>query len=245
MISKCNLQSSSKVLEVLHQLLHVLQRNRIVVAGAHAAYTAVTLEALKKTLLSASDERLLLCVIAAANAEADVHAAANAGVRNNLVHCRVLVQSTVDELGLLVGDFLLTADLLGAELVQQVGHDLAGDPEVEDGESVVKGVVLCNGSVVEDNWAGETADVQSVKESRGRSGGLGREEVLANDGNGDTGNTDILLCATLYITLMHCSHRADILKLLTKITAYLLTSTFRLMKLELISATTRRSSSAS
>ena len=200
-ISKHSLLCCSKVLEVLHELLHVLQRNRIVVAGAHTAYTAVALEALEKTLLSASDELLLLCIVAAANTEADVHAAADAGIRHNLVHLRELVQGTVDKLRLLVGDFLLPADLLSAELGHQVGHDLAGDPEVEDGEGIVEGVVLSNSGVVKNDWAGETANVQPVEESRGRSRGVGREEVLANDGNSDTGDTDVFLRAALYILL--------------------------------------------
>jgi hypothetical protein len=158
----------------------------------------VALEALEKTLLSTCDERLLLGVISTADAETDVHAAADAGIGDNLVYLGVLVQSTVDKLCLFVGNLLLAADLLGAELGHQIGHDLAGDPEVEDGEGVVEGVVLCNGRVVEYDRAGETADVQSVEKGGGRSRGLGREEVLADDGDGDTGDTDVLLSAALY-----------------------------------------------
>jgi hypothetical protein len=38
-----------------------------------------------------------------------------------------------------------------------------------------------------------------VKESRGRSRGLGREEILANNGNGDASDTNVLLRAALCI----------------------------------------------
>jgi hypothetical protein len=38
-----------------------------------------------------------------------------------------------------------------------------------------------------------------VEESRRRSRGLGREEIFANNGNGNTGDTNVLLCAALYI----------------------------------------------
>ena len=193
-----NLQSCSKVLEVFHQLLHILQRDRIVVASAHTANTAVTLKTLEQALLSTCDERLFLRVISTANAEADVHTTADTGVGNNLVHLRVLIQSTVDKLCLFVGDLLLAADLLGAELGHQIGHDLAGDPEVENREGVVEGVVLCDGSVVEYDWAWETADVQSVEKGGRRSRGLGWEEVLADNGDGDTGNTDVFLSTALY-----------------------------------------------
>lgn len=172
----------------------------------------MALEALEKTLFSASDELLLLCIITAADTEADVHAAADASVRNNLVHLRELVQSTVDKLCLLVGYFLLPANFLSAELGHQVGHDLAGNPEVEDGEGVVEGIVLCGDCVVENYWAGKTANVQPVEESRGRSRGLGREEILANDGNGDTGDTNVFLCAALYILLVYYTHDAERLK---------------------------------
>lgn len=157
----------------------------------------MTLETLEETLLSACDELLLLDVVSAIDAEADVHTAANAGIGHNLVHLRVLIQSTVDELRLLVGDGLLAANLLSAEFGHQIGHHLAGNPEVEDGESVIQGVVLGGGSEVEDHGAGETTDVQSLQESRGGSGGLGREKVLADDGDGDTSDTDVLLCTTL------------------------------------------------
>ena len=159
----------------------------------------MALEALEKTLLSASDELLLLCIIAAANTEADVHAATDVGIRHNLVHLRELVQGTVDELRLLVGNFLLPADLLSAEFGHEVSHDLASDPEVEDGEGIVEGVVLGDSGVVKNDWAGEAANVQPVKESRGTSRGVGREKILANDGNSDTGDTNVLLCAALYI----------------------------------------------
>ena len=111
----------------------------------------MALEALEKTFLSASDELLFLRIITTADTEADVHAAADANIRDNLVHLRELVQSTVDKLRLLFGDFLLPADLLGAKLGHQVGHDLTGNPKVEDGEGVVEGVVLCEGCVVEND----------------------------------------------------------------------------------------------
>lgn len=194
-----NLLSGGKVFEVLHQFLHIFQRNRVVVAGTHAAYTPVALEALEKTLLSTCNELLLLDLVAAVDAEADVHAAADAGVRNNLVHLRVLVQDTVDKLGLVVGDGLLAADLLGAELGHKVSHDLASNPEVKDRKGVVEGVVLRDSGVVEHDRTRETTNVQAVKESRGRSRGLGREEILANNGNGDASDTNVLLRAALCI----------------------------------------------
>jgi hypothetical protein len=74
---------------------------------------------------------------------------------------------------------------------------LTGDPEIEDREGVVEGVVLSDGRVIENHWAGETADVQAVEKGGWRSSSLRREEVLADDGNGDTGDTDVLLSAAL------------------------------------------------
>lgn len=157
----------------------------------------MTLKSLKKKLLSTSKELLLLRLVAAVDAEADVHAAADALVRHHLVRFGVLVQSVVDEMRLLVGDLLLSADLLSAELGDKVGHDLACDPEVEDGEGVVERVVLGDGGIVEDDGAGETTNVQAVQESSGRSRGLRGEKVLANDSDGDAGDTDVLLGAAL------------------------------------------------
>lgn len=157
----------------------------------------MALETLKKALLSTGNELLLLGVVTTADTEANVHAAADALVGNDLVHLGVLVQSAVDEVRLLVGDLLLAADLLRTEDAHQVGHDLAGNPEVEDGEGVVKRVVLGDGGIVEDDGAGETTNVQPVQQSSGGSRGLRGEKVLANDSDGDTGDTDVLLGTAL------------------------------------------------
>lgn len=157
----------------------------------------MALETLQEALLSSGNELLLLGIVATADTEANVHAAANALVGNDPVHLRVLIQSAVDEVRLLVGDLLLSADLLSTEDRHEVGHDLAGNPEVEDGEGVVERVVLGDGGIVQHNGAGETTDVQPVQQSSGRGRGLRGEKVLANDSNSDAGDTDVLLCAAL------------------------------------------------
>lgn len=157
----------------------------------------MALETLKKTLLSTGNKLLFLDIVTTADAEANVHAAADALVGNDPVHLGVLVQSAVDEVRLLISDLLLAADLLSTEDTHQVSHDLAGNPEVEDGEGVVERVVLGDGGIVEDDGAGETTNVQAVQESSGRSRGLRGEKVLANDSDGDAGDTDVLLGAAL------------------------------------------------
>jgi len=192
-----SLLSSGKVLEVLHQLLYVLQGNCVVVAGAHTANAAVALETLEEALLGTCQELLLLRIISAVDAEADVHAATDALVGHNPVHLGVLVQSSVDEIGLLIGNLLLPADLLLSEGRDKVGHDLARNPEVEDREGVVEGVVLSDSSIVKNNGPRETTNVQPVQKGRRGSCGLRGKKVLANDGNGDSSNTDILLSAAL------------------------------------------------
>jgi hypothetical protein len=48
--------------------------------------------------------------------------------------------------------------------VDEVGHDPAGDPQVENWKGVVERVVLCNGSVIEDDGSRETTDVQTLEE---------------------------------------------------------------------------------
>jgi hypothetical protein len=74
---------------------------------------------------------------------------------------------------------------------------LARNPEVEDGEGVVEGVVLGDGGVVEHDGARKTAEGQFVEE-RGRGGGSERwEESLADDDDGDAGNTDVFLRSAL------------------------------------------------
>lgn len=157
----------------------------------------MALETLKKALLSTGNELLLLGIVTTADTEANVHAAANTLVGNDPVNLGVLVQSAVNEVRLLVGDFLLTADLLSTEDVHQVGHDLTGNPQVEDGESVIEGVVLGDGGIVEHDGAGQATNVQPVQQSSGRSGSLRREEVLADNSDSDTGDTDVLLGAAL------------------------------------------------
>lgn len=157
----------------------------------------MALQALEKPLFSARQKLLLLGVISAADAEANVHPAAHALVGNDAIHVRVLVQGSVDELRLLVGDLFLSTDLLRAKRSHEVGHDLARNPEVEDGERVVKGVVLGDGGIVEHDRAREATNVEPLQESSGGSCGLRREKVLADNGDGDTGDTDVLLCAAL------------------------------------------------
>ena len=159
----------------------------------------MALQTLQETLLTTSQELLLLGVISTVNTEADVHAAANALVGNDLVHLRVLVQGTVDQIGLLLCDLFLSTNLLGTKLAHKISHNLAGDPEVEDGQSVVKGVVLGDSSVVQHHWAGQTTNVKTVQQASGGSGSVRREQVLANDGEGDTSNTNVLLRTALEI----------------------------------------------
>lgn len=108
----------------------------------------MTLQTLEKTLLSTSNELFLLRLVTTVDTEADVHTAADAFVWYNLVNLRVLVQGSVNELCLLVGDLFLTANLLSTELRDKISHDLTCDPEVEDGESVIEGVVLGDSGIV-------------------------------------------------------------------------------------------------
>lgn len=154
-----HLLSGGIVLEILGQFLDVLHRNRIVVAGPHTTDTAVALQTLEHALVGSSQERLLLLSVTAVHTEADVHSAANALVRDNAVHLRVLVEHAVDNISLVVGNLFLTRNLLCAVCVDEVGHDLAGDPEVEDGERVVEGVVLRDGGVIEHDGAWKTSNV--------------------------------------------------------------------------------------
>lgn len=192
-----HLLSGGIVLKILGQLPDVLQRNRIVVAGPHTTHAAVALQTLEHALVSSSQELLLFLSISAVYTEADVHSAANTLVRDDAVHLRVLVQYTVDKVGLAVCDLLLTRNLLCAIRIDEVRHDLAGNPQVEDGEGVVEGVVLRDSSIVEHNGAWETSDVQTVEERCGRCCGLRGKEGFLDDDDGDTGHTDVLLSAAL------------------------------------------------
>ena len=192
-----HLLSGGIVLEILGQFLDVLHRNRIVVAGPHTTDTAVALQTLEHALVGSSQERLLLLSVTAVHTEADVHSAANALVRDNAVHLRVLVEHAVDNISLAVGNLFLTGNLLCAVCVDEVGHDLAGDPEVEDGERVVEGVVLRDGGVIEHDGAWKTSNVQTVEKGCWGCGGLRGKEGFLDDGDGDTGNTDVLLSAAL------------------------------------------------
>jgi len=193
-----HLLSGGIVLEVLDQLLDVLHGNRIVVAGPHTTDAAVALQTLEHALVSSSQELLLLLSISAVNAEANVHSAANALVRDNAVHLRVFVQHTVDKVGLVVGNRFLARNLLCAVCIDEVGHDLAGDPQVEDGKGVVEGVILGDGGVVKNHGAWETSDVQTVKEGCWGSCDLRGKEGFLDYDDGNTGNTDVLLSAALY-----------------------------------------------
>lgn len=195
-----SLLGRSKVLKILHQLLDVLQRDCVVVAGTHATNAAMALETLKQPLLSTGNKLLLLGIVTAADTEANVHPAADALVGDNPVHLGVLVQSAVDEGRLLVGDLLLAADLLDTKGGHQVGHDLAGNPEVEDGEGVVERVVLGDGGIVEHDGAGQATNVQSVQQSSGGSRSLRREKVLADNGDSDASDTNVLLGAALQVS---------------------------------------------
>lgn len=72
----------------------------------------------------------------------------------HFVDFRVSFKSGVDERGLLLGDGLLAVDLGGVG-GEEALEDQAGNVDVEDGEGVVEGLVLCNGGVVEDDrWDG-------------------------------------------------------------------------------------------
>lgn len=198
-MSTGQLLSCSIVLKILNQLLHVLQRNSVVIARPYTADTSMTLEALQKPFLCTSQKLLFLSIVATMDAEADIHAAPHTPVGNNPVHLGVLVQGGVDELRLAIGNFLLAAHLLCTELAHKIGHDLASNPEVENGERVVERVVLGDCCVVEHDGTGHTTDVQSMEQRCGRRRCLWRKKVFAHNGDGDARDTDVLLCATLYI----------------------------------------------
>lgn len=109
----------------------------------------MSLQPLEQPLLGSSQELLLLLSITAVDAETKVHTAPDTLVRDDVVDLGILVQNTVEDLGLAVGDLFLTADLLHTISLDEFGHDLAGNPQVEDGECVVQGVILRDGRVVE------------------------------------------------------------------------------------------------
>ena len=69
---------------------------------------------------------------------------------------------------------------------------MAGDVDAEDGEGVVKGVVLGDGGPVEDYGRGP--DSYGVEKRGWRLLG---EERFADDENGGVGNADVLLGAAL------------------------------------------------
>lgn len=62
------------------------------------------------------------------HAEADVHPGADSLVRDNLVHFGVRFQGAIDELGFLVGDFLLAGGFVGVGL-EKFLEDLAGNED--------------------------------------------------------------------------------------------------------------------
>lgn len=203
-----HLLSGGIILEILGQLLDVLHRNRIVVTGPHTTDAAMTLQTLEHALVSPSKELLLLLSIPAVNTKADVHSAADALVRDNAVHLWVLVQHAVDKVGLVVGNLFLARDLLCAVCIDEVGHYLAGDPQVEDGKGVVEGVVLGDGGVVKHHGAWKTSDVQTVEKGCWRRCDLRGKKGFLDDNDGNTGNTDVLLSAALYplvlVSLQRC-----------------------------------------
>lgn len=108
--------------------------------------------------------------------KADIHPAPNALVRHDPIHLGRGVKYIVDDLSLLVRDGLLAADLGVTVGAQDAAHHLAGDPDAEDGQSVVEGGVLGDGGVVEDD--GRAPDADGVQEGERREGG---EEVFADD----------------------------------------------------------------
>lgn len=183
--------------KILDQLLDILQGNRIVVAGPYTTNTAMALQPLEQLLIGTSQERLLLLGISAMHTEANVHSASDALVRDDAVHLRVLVQYAVDEVCLAVGNVLLARDLKSTVGGDEVSHDLTGDPQVEDRKGVVEGVVFCDGGVVEDRGPGHASDVQTVKEGCRGSCCLRGEKRFLDNGDCDTGDTDVLLGAAL------------------------------------------------
>lgn len=154
------LASLSIALKIFDQSFNVLHWNGIVIAHADAANTSVTLQALKKKFLRSSQELLLLLVVPAVDSEADVHSASNRLVWNNTIHTRVLVEHAIDELSLLVCDFFLAPYFLCAKGIDKTAHNLSSDPEVEDWEGVVEGIVLCGRGIVEHDGARNTTEVQ-------------------------------------------------------------------------------------
>ena len=65
---------------------------------------------------------------------------------------------------------------------EDAAHDFAGDPDAEDGQRVVEGVVFGDGGVVEDD--GGAPDADGVEEGEGRGRG---EEVFADDDEREVG----------------------------------------------------------
>lgn len=187
----------SKVFQVLDQLLNVFEGHSIVVARTHTTNAAMALQTLERTLLSTSNELFLLGIVPATDTETDVHAATDGLVRNDLIDLGVFVQGAIDESRLLVGNLLLTANLLGTEGVYEITHHLASNPEVEDGEGVVEGIVFGDGGIVEHNGPRKTSNVQSVQQSRRRRGSLWGQKIFANNDNGDTSDTDVFLGTAL------------------------------------------------
>ena len=74
--------------------------------------------------------------------ETNVHATAHALVRHNGIDLRVLVQNLIKNLRFFGADGFLAGDFIRGVGGEEGAHDFAGDPDAEDGEGVVEGVVL-------------------------------------------------------------------------------------------------------
>jgi len=139
-----------KVLDELGQTLGTFQGNRVVVAGTDTTDAAVALEASQAAAGSLLEESLLGLVDVAAlgelalleermwprstylgNAEADIHLAAHRLVRHNAVDVRMSLESSIEQVGLLLGNLLLAINLVG-ERSQKLFEHLAGNVDARD-----------------------------------------------------------------------------------------------------------------
>jgi len=200
--------SSHRPLREIHQIasqpLHIFHRHRIVITRPDPPHTPMTLQPLQQPLLRARQKLLLPRRIPPMHTKADIHPAPNALVRHDPIHLGRGVKYIVDDLSLLVRDGLLAADLGVTVGAQDAAHHLAGDPDAEDGQSVVEGGVLGDGGVVEDD--GRAPDADGVQEGERREGG---EEVFADDDERQVCQADVLLRSALDCVMVGVSKGRD------------------------------------
>jgi len=185
------------LIQICHKLLHILHRHGIVIARPNPAHGTMSLQAYEVPLLSSGQEGLLGRLVASAHPEADVHAATHALVRDDGINVGRCVEGGVEDGRFGGADGFLAGYALGGKGGDEVAHDLGGDPEVEDGQSVVEGVVFGHCGVVEHDGAGEAGERELVEQGCRRCEGCRREERFANNHDRDAGYADVLLGAAL------------------------------------------------